>query len=53
MKVLILNGGSSSLKYHLFDMTTDTTMIEGNISNIQYSKSAQLKKTSSTLSDTG
>jgi len=34
MKVLILNGGSSSLKYHLFDMTTDTTMIEGNISNI-------------------
>ncbi|RKY88270.1 acetate/propionate family kinase [candidate division KSB1 bacterium] len=34
MNVLILNGGSSSLKYYLFDMNTDTTVLEGMISNI-------------------
>ncbi len=34
MKVLILNGGSSSLKYHLFDMSSDSTIFQGVVSNI-------------------
>ena len=34
MNVLILNGGSSSLKYHLFDMNSDLTIFKGIISNI-------------------
>ncbi len=34
MKVLILNGGSSSLKYHLLDMQRETTVLKGNVSNI-------------------
>ena len=34
MNVLILNGGSSSLKYHLFDMKSEITLFEGMISNI-------------------
>ena len=34
MYVLIMNGGSSSLKYHLFDMKTDITIFVGIIKNI-------------------
>jgi len=34
MNVLILNGGSSSLKYYLFDMDSDMTIFEGTVSNI-------------------
>ncbi|MCK4546668.1 MAG: acetate/propionate family kinase [Candidatus Eisenbacteria sp.] len=34
MKVLILNGGSSSLKYHLLDMDSGRTVLEGTISNL-------------------
>ncbi len=37
MKVLILNGGSSSLKYHLFDMKSNITLFQGKISNIAIS----------------
>ncbi|MDH5680990.1 MAG: acetate/propionate family kinase [Spirochaetota bacterium] len=34
MLVLILNGGSSSLKYHLFNMSSDTTLFQGIIKKI-------------------
>ena len=34
MNVLIVNGGSSSLKYNLFDMETETAVFDGAISNI-------------------
>jgi acetate kinase len=34
MHVLILNGGSSSLKYHLFDMEQERTVFEGAVSNL-------------------
>ncbi len=34
MKILILNAGSSSLKYHLFDMDSDDAIFQGTISNV-------------------
>lgn len=40
MKVLILNGGSSSLKYYLFEMSSGKSVIQGLISNIRMDNSA-------------
>lgn len=34
MKILVLNSGSSSLKYKLFDMSTEKTLISGHIDGI-------------------
>ncbi len=34
MKILILNAGSSSLKYHLFDMDSEDALFQGTVSNI-------------------
>jgi acetate kinase len=34
MKVLVINCGSSSLKYELFDLASDSSLINGNISRI-------------------
>lgn len=34
MKILVLNCGSSSIKYKLFDMTTETVMAQGGIEKI-------------------
>lgn len=34
MKVLILNAGSSSLKYHFLDIDSETTVFEGTVSNV-------------------
>ncbi len=34
MKILVLNSGSSSLKYKLFDMNTETALISGHVDGI-------------------
>ena len=34
MKILVLNCGSSSIKYKLFDMATETVMAQGGIEKI-------------------
>lgn len=44
MKILIVNAGSSSLKYQLFDMDSETTMAKGLIERIGI-KGSQLKQT--------
>ncbi len=40
MQVLILNGGSSSLKYHLFEMNNRATILSGVVSNIGLAESS-------------
>ena len=40
MNVLILNGGSSSLKYYVLDMQTDATVLSGTVSNVGIKGSA-------------
>ena len=39
MKVLVLNSGSSSLKYQVIDMETDKTLVKGNFERIGQAKS--------------
>ena len=34
MKVLVINAGSSSIKYQLFDMETNDVLAKGNLSRI-------------------
>lgn len=34
MKILVLNCGSSSIKYKLFEMTTKTVMAQGGVEKI-------------------
>ena len=34
MKILVVNAGSSSLKYQLFDMSTNTVLAKGNCERI-------------------
>ena len=34
MKVLVINSGSSSLKYELFDLDTETSLMSGAVSRI-------------------
>ena len=34
MKILVLNSGSSSLKYQLFDMPSGDVICKGNVENI-------------------
>ena len=39
MKILVLNSGSSSLKYQVIDMETEETMCSGNFERIGSEKS--------------
>ena len=39
MKILVLNSGSSSLKYQLMDMDTESVMAKGNYERIGIGKS--------------
>ena len=39
MKVLVLNSGSSSLKYQVIDMETEKTLVKGNFERIGQAKS--------------
>ena len=39
MKVLVLNSGSSSLKYQVIDMETEETLVKGNFERIGQAKS--------------
>ena len=34
MKVLVINSGSSSIKFQLFDMSTETALIKGMVDEI-------------------
>ena len=38
MKILVLNCGSSSIKYKLFDMTTKEILAQGGIEKIRISR---------------
>ena len=44
MKILVINCGSSSLKYRLFDMTTSTALASGLIERIGESVQAVRKR---------
>ena len=39
MKILVINAGSSSLKYQLIDMDTETAIAKGNCERIAIKKS--------------
>ena len=45
MKVLVVNAGSSSLKYQLFDTATDTVLAKGNCERIGIEGSRIVHKT--------
>ena len=38
MKILVLNCGSSSIKYKLFDMTTKEVLAQGGIEKIRFGR---------------
>ena len=38
MKILVLNSGSSSLKYQVIDMSTEETLVKGYIEIIEQKK---------------
>jgi len=46
MKVLVVNAGSSSLKYQLFDTSSDTVLAKGNCERIGMEGSRIVHKTS-------
>lgn len=46
MKILVINCGSSSLKYQLFDMETETVMAKGNCEKIGFPDAFHKHKTS-------
>ena len=46
MKILVINAGSSSLKYQLIDMETETALLKGLCERITFSGSCLSQKTS-------